>query len=197
MSELEKEKDCVSLKEDKALFITLHLNAKLQPVDRGDIYEDSLGDLLEEIQLGYVDGGGTLLSKTGEVENCDVEIVLNRREDIDKLTEIVNAMRVPKGSSLQIQEGEDIAVGNLEGMAIYFNGTELPPEVYETCDINYAISEIESLLDDKGAMYSYWEGPEDTAVYFYGESFKEMEKAVQSFTGTYPLCEKCRIIQIA
>ena len=75
MSELEKEKDCVSLKEDKALFITLHLNAKLQPVDRGDIYEDSLGDLLEEIQLGYVDGGGTLLSKTGEVENCDVEIV--------------------------------------------------------------------------------------------------------------------------
>lgn len=46
-------------------------------------------------------------------------------------------------------------------------------------------------------MYSYWEGPIYTALYFYGISFAEMKKKIEPFIATYPLCQKSRIEQIA
>ena len=178
-------------------FVTLHLHAKLQPTDRGDIYEDRLDAILGETGLGSVDGGGTLVDSDGEIESCDVEITLHRREDLDKLQEIVNAMCVPKGSLLQPQWEADRPVGNLEGMAVYFNGTELADEVYQQCDINEAISQMEKLMEGQGAMYSYWEGSRETAIYFYGDSFEKMKESILQFTREYPLCEKCRIVRIA
>ena len=95
--------------------------------------------------------------------------------------------------------GEDleVAVGRLEGLALYMNGTELHDEVYENCDINYAIDQMEELMGNIGSMYSYWEGPNDTAIYFYGDSFEEMKRCIEPFLNEYPLCQKCRIEHIA
>ena len=81
--------------------ITLNLNARLQPMHRGDL-EDALDELLEKSDIGFVDGGGTLMFPTGEVKTCDIELDLNdsSEETIAKLEKIIDALGVPKGSKL-------------------------------------------------------------------------------------------------
>ena len=178
--------------------LTLQLNARLQPLDRGDIYEDYIIEVLEENGVGSIDGGGTLLQENGEVEYCDIEITLEEgnEESIEFLLEVIEAIQVPKGSLLY-NEDVKYEVGTLEGLALYMNGTDLPDEVYRNCDINVVIEKLEELLEDSGEYYSYWEGPQDTALYFYGDSYEKMKKIMEPFLREYPLCQKCRVVQIA
>lgn len=178
--------------------ITLQLNARLQPMHRGDIYEDPIHDMLEEAGIGETTGGGTSMGANKEVQYCDVEIALknNEKETMDKLLQIIDEIGVPKGSFLKAQE-VNMPVGRLEGFVLYMNGTELPDEVYQTCDINYAIEQISNLLEGKGQFMSYNEHLNDTALYFYGTSFDEMTSIIKPFLDEYPLCAKCRVEQIA
>lgn len=88
-------------------------------------------------------------------------------------------------------------MGQLEGLALYVNGTELADEVYENCDINHVISTICELIEGKGDFYSYNEHLSDTALYFYGSSYQEMVEIITPFLQEYPLCEKSRLLQIA
>lgn len=184
--------------------VTLNLNARFQPMHRHDL-EDALEEILSKHKLGYVDGGGTMQSASGEIESCDIELMLkdNTEEGLTSLESIIEKLGVAKGSKLLLwnEADEDVwcerPVGNLEGMALYLNGTDLPAEVYQTSDINYVIEQTESLIKGIGAMYSWWEGPQNTALYFYGESYEKMLAAIKNFTEEYPLCQKCVITQIA
>lgn len=177
--------------------LTLKLNARLQPKHRFDL-EDALQEILEKEQMGEVTGGGTAQNPDGEIAYCDIEIHLanDNLEHVKWLAELLNKMGIPKGSVLQGIEPE-IEVGTLEGLAYYSNGTDLPDEVYETCDINYVIEQMEQAMEGIGSMYSYWEGPVYTALYFYGSSFAEMKKKIEPFIASYPLCQKSRMEQIA
>ncbi|HWV09054.1 MAG TPA: hypothetical protein VN156_05900, partial [Pseudomonas sp.] len=85
----------------------------------------------------------------------------------------------------------------LEGLAIYLNGTDLEKTVYEECDSNVVYSELDRLTEGNGRVYSYWQGPTETAFYLYGNSFTEMKHLITELVDTYPLCHKCRIEQIA
>lgn len=91
----------------------------------------------------------------------------------------------------------EIEVGTLEGLAYYSNGVDLPDEVYQTCDINYVIEQMEKAIEGIGRMYSYWEGNTYTALYFYGTSFAEVKEKIEPFIAVYPLYQKCHIEQIA
>ena len=182
--------------------ITLNLNARLQPMHRGDL-EDALDEVLEKLDIGFVDGGGTLMSPSGEVKSCDIELALNddSEETIAELEKILEALGIPTGSKLLWIGADDETierpVGSLEGMALYLNGTDLPDEVYESCDINYVAEQLESRMDGIGRLYSWWEGPENTALYFYGQSYEKMSAAIQDFIAEYPLCQKCAVERIA
>ena len=180
--------------------LTLNLNSRLQPMHRHDL-EDALQEILEKINLGEVMGGGTLQNpQTGEIESCDIEIHLNddKQDSINRLVELVNKIGIPKGSALLCMVPEfKIEVGTLEGLAYYGNGTELPDEVYESCDINHVIEQMTSAMENIGSFYSYWVWNVLTAMYFYGTSFVEMKQKIEPFIASYPLCQKCRIEQIA
>ena len=190
--------DIFRKKENDKYHLTLQLNARLLPLDRGELFEDPLNEALEGSKFGTTDGGGTMLQETGEIEFCDIEILLkdNNTENVDKLLQIIDRIGVPKGSLL-LGDGFEQTVGTLEGLALYLNGTELTEEVYQNCDINYVIEKINEVFSGSGQFYSYWEGPENTALYFYGVSFEEMKKRMASFLSEYPLCQKCRVEQIA
>lgn len=185
-----------------AYHITVHLNAKFQPNDRFEL-EDALQTVLEKLELGQIDGGGTAMLPSGEISSCDIEVYLKDSlpETIDKLAGILNHFGIPKDSKLQyqnaLQEAAEINIGTLEGLALYLNGTDLPKETYANCDINYVIEKLNELLQNSGQMYSYWEGPAETALYFYGDSYANMLNLMQPFLKDYPLCEKCRVVQIA
>jgi tetratricopeptide (TPR) repeat protein len=185
---------------ENGIYWVAQLNAKLQPIDRGEYFEDPLTEMLEENDLGHVSGGGTALKKGGEVDYCDIEInVSNTDERVSNaVVHFLNMLGAPKGSKLKIDNEHHITFGVTEGLAIYLNGTDLPESVYQDCDINFAYSELARLIEpDKGRVLSYWQGPSDTAFYLYGNSFETMKSLIADFVAEYPLCEKCRIEKVA
>ncbi len=179
--------------------LTLHLNSRLRPMHRFEL-EDVIQEILKKEQIGEVSGGGTALNPDGEIVSCDIDIHLNedKQDNINYLVDVLKQLGIPKGSALLgIEPALKIEVGTLEGLAFYTNGTELPEEVYKTCDINYVVEQMELAMHGIGRLYSYWEGNTYTALYFYGNSYAEMKQKIEPFIATYPLCQKSRIEQIA
>lgn len=183
------------------VFAYARINARVLPMDRGERYEDPLMEALEENGLAEVTGGGTMQAASGEILYCGIDLDLF---DVEKavpfVCEFLGECGAPIGSKLEYeQDGKSVEVpfGFLEGLAIYFNGTELPSEVYETCDINHVFDEINRLLDDRGEIQGHWQGPTETALYLYGYYAEEMKERIASFMAEYPLCQRARYAVIA
>ncbi|MEX5791352.1 hypothetical protein AB6H32_07965 [Providencia hangzhouensis] len=61
--------------------ITVTLNARLEPIRRGDL-EDAFNEVMKSMGKNiHVTGGGTLLSDNGEAQECDIEIALEEASD--------------------------------------------------------------------------------------------------------------------
>ncbi|MDR2874926.1 MAG: hypothetical protein LBV44_03220 [Methylobacillus sp.] len=181
-------------------FITAQLNAKLQPLHRGDLFEDPLDAFLQEHGLGQTSGGGTLLENDGEVAYCDVEIEVESlsEQTLQRVIGELERLGAPQGSWLKFGgERADIPLGKLEGLGVYLNGTDLPPEVYRECDSNVVYSELEKRIEGMGSIFSWWDGATETALYLYGDSFAAMRDRIADFLADYPLCQRCRVVQIA
>jgi hypothetical protein len=183
-------------------YIVAQLNDKIMPIDRGDVYEDPLDELLKNKGYGSISGGGTLQSKSGEIEYCDVEIEIIKddltKEEISELIETLEALGAPKGSKLIIEKtNEHINFGKLEGLAIYLDGINLSDEVYKNSDSAAIASEIRRLANIKSDVLRYWQGNTETALYFYGESFIDMKNSINEFISSNPECENARVEQIA
>lgn len=181
----------------KTHFITITLNARLQPQHRGDL-EDALTKILERYSIGHVSGGGSLLTDEGEISECDIEV-----EAIDVSEQAVGHILgflantlAPKGSRLRVGD-RTIPFGHQEGLALYLNGTDLPDNVYQDNDINVVWSEVDKALGEEGSIHSYYQGNKETALYLYGNSFSAMQALIQPFIEEYPLCQRCRVEQIA
>lgn len=189
---------------DEFFVMTLNLNARLQPFVR-DKLEDAVNEMLEKANIGETDGGGTLMEKSGEISECDVFFNLRKEcfdNDLNAAMEmavrIVSGFGylVPQGSSI-ICEGVVCKVGTAEGLALYLDGVNLEEKVYKECSTDHIIEEMEKRFNGKGHFMSHWTGAEETALYFYGDSYDEMYEIVDDFAADYPLCENCRIIRIA
>ena len=181
-------------------FVVVTINARLQPMHRGEIYEDPLDEVLTRESVGEVSGGGTLQSQSGEIEHCDVEIKVNNSSDesVELVKLSLEKIGTPKGSKIRVEAtGSEIEFGTLEGLAIYLNGTDLEAEVYTNSDSNHVYSELDRLTLGVGKVFSYWQGSTDTAFYLYGTSFSQMKELISELVDNYPLCQKCRIEQIA
>src|SRR5262245_27897189 len=130
------------------------LNARILPLDRGDRYEDPLSEALAENGYAEVTGGGTGMLPSGEIDYCGLDIdIYDVEKGVPFICDFLANRGAPRGSALQFeQNGEKVEVpfGFLEGLAIYLNGTDLPDEVYEKCDINELYEELNRLLGDRG-----------------------------------------------
>jgi hypothetical protein len=180
--------------------VIARLNARVQPVDRCGIWQDPLHDLLVADGVGEVTGGGAQVGPLGEIVSCDVELGIHDTSEmtLQVIADALSQLGAPKGSRLLPGDpAREITFGQNEGLAIYLNGTELPEEVYEQSDVNFVWSEFDRLLGSAGKIYSYWEGPAETALYMYGPSFETMKQRIAQFMVAYPLCRKSRVEQIA
>lgn len=189
-------------KEENQEFIIITLNDKIQPIDRGDFYEDPLDEFIKQKQIGEITGGGTMQAENGEIEFVDIEIQLNHGVDSknasETILEFLKTKNPPKNSKLKIEStNEDIPFGTSEGLGIYLDGQNLEPETYEKCDSNFVVSEIKRLIGDESEIVRFWEFPEKTALYFYGKSYEEMKEQIKNFVNEYPLCKNAEIKQIA
>ena len=176
------------------------LNAKLQPIHRGEL-EDAFDDLMQRKGFGMrVVGGGTLQEESGEIAHCDIEIEVDELNDenVQLVVRALESMLAPKGSRLHIPAQDRVLdFGRHEGLALYINGTDLPSEVYANSDINFVFQECDRLLEGVAFVNSHWEGASETALYMYGKDFETMRKMIEPLLNTYPLCQKCRVEQIA
>ena len=180
--------------------VVARLNDRAQPMDRGELYEDPLDEVLKKLRAGSVAGGGTQLSEDKEVEFCEIEIAVREpaTEIIPLIQQTLEKLGAPKGSKLLLESpGEELSLGNNEGLAVYLNGTDLPDEVYAECDSNFVYSEFNRLLGAEGKVHSHWQSPTETALYMYGPSFEKMKDRLAEFLNSYPLCQRARVVQIA
>ncbi|QBH98143.1 hypothetical protein EKN56_18180 [Limnobaculum zhutongyuii] len=178
-------------------FITITLNAKLQPMHRADL-DDALSIVLDKQNIGDICGGGSLLEDNGEIQECNIEIeaIDSSEQAIEHILSFLKNTLSPKGSRLRIGD-KVIPFGEHEGLGLYLNGTDLPDEVYQNCDINEAWAEIEKLLGDEGSIHSYYQGNTETALYIYGNQFEVMYQLIKPYLDSYPLCQQCRVVKIA
>ncbi|MDR1083986.1 MAG: hypothetical protein LBP22_03795 [Deltaproteobacteria bacterium] len=192
-------------------YATLVLNMKLQPMHRFEYIEEELDRILGEPELGYTAGGGTMVMDNGEVEMCEVEMDLfsAEEEDLKQVLSLVKELPLAKGSILKMwAAGDDrtgpgevteYPVGDMEGLAIYLNGQDLPEKVYRNNTPDEIIEALEKALSANGpTVYSYWEGPSETALYFYSNlPYSQMLKLAEPIIAKNPLCQKCRVDQVA
>ena len=180
--------------------VIARLNARAQPLDRGEVFEDPLSDILQAAGIGEVTGGGTLLGEEGEIEFCDLEIMVPEATDavLGAIREALEGLGAPKGSRLIWNDGaNELKIGTFEGLAVYLNGTDLPDAVYEQSDASFVYEELGRLVGSEGRVVSHWGGPRETALYLYGRSAATMLARIRPFLHTYPLCDKARIVTIA
>ncbi|MGI9395059.1 MAG: hypothetical protein ACR2OY_10480 [Boseongicola sp.] len=180
--------------------IVARLNARVQPIDRGEYFEDPLDEVLKSKGIGEVTGGGTQLADEPDgIEFVDVEIYAKDASDEVKSTVIaaLEGFGAPKGSKLLIEGQEDTPFGLLEGMGLFLNGTDLPDEVYANSDVNESIAKLRELLNGKGEFRGHWEGSQETALYFYGRSYESMVSCVRNYLDEEPSFDRTRVVQIA
>lgn len=182
-------------KKETYISITLQMNAKLQPMHRAD-FEDMVENVLKEKNAGEIVGGGSLLLPTGEISCCDIEFSILENQ-VDSFISFLNQIHlIPKGSKILMNHTE-MSIGTYEGLGLYLNGTDLPVEVYQSSDINQLIEQLDTELDGIAVRLSHWEGNAETALYYYGPCYEKMKEKILLITQKHPLCEKCRIEQIA
>ena len=178
------------------------LNARLPGPQRGDRYEDPLADWLEVRFPGSrVTAGGTMRSPEGEPFSCGVraDVEGDSAEVLEAVCAFIEAVGAPRGSSVTVAGLEPRPVGTLEGLAVYLNGHGLPESVYAEHDVNELVDHLHAALvgDGAGRIQAFWEGPETTALYVYGESAVAMTAALSPVLEVEPLAQGSRLERIA
>lgn len=187
-------------RKPQPVVITVTLNARLRPMNRGQL-EDAFDDVCKKHGVdACVVGGGTLLAENGEIEACDIKVQLGDASDenVDYLRRVFTRMLAPIGSRIHLpDQDEPIEFGEHQGLALYLHGSDPPDTVYNASDINHVFDECGRLLGDMGMINSHWEGSTETALYMYGKDFEQMHSAIRPFLDSYPLCQQCRVERIA
>jgi len=179
--------------------MSISLNARLRPLDRGARYEIPLKEILSTSMPGSrVTGAGTLLSAEREplASDIDLDIEGDAPQALDLVTGTLEAAGAPRGSRARLDEGGPVPFGVTEGLAIYLNGTDLPGEVYASSDINDLIATLSARLGTEGDMQSWWQGPRETALYLYGPSAARMAELTADVLARFPLAQRCRIVPL-
>ena len=180
-------------------FVYAKLWEPIQPIDRGERYEDPLAEVLEERELGEVTGGGTQFSADYEIifAGIDIELV-NLDEGLEATRVLLEQRGAPRGSVLEFQRDgikETVSFGVVEAVAVYLDGISLPDNVYSSCDTNVLADQLIEVLGlDGGEIRGSWMGPEETAIYLYGANAEDLFTRIEPVLLAYPACQNARVV---
>jgi hypothetical protein len=180
--------------------VSVRLAESIQPVNRGERYEEPLGEALAEHELGAVTGGGSQLSAEGEIRFVRLDLQLaNLDRAVTLVRRVVEEAGAPIGSTIEFEDdgrAETIEIGTHQAVAIYLDGASLPDEVYEQSDVNVLAGAIGAALENGtlGELRDYWEGSTETALYLYGPNAERVFAAVEPVLRGYPLGQNARVV---
>jgi hypothetical protein len=168
----------------------------IEPIDRGDRYEDPLDAVLELANIGRVTGGGSQLSELGGIEYAEIEIELANLDGA--LRVVVDALEnagAPQGSELiDAADGRMLRqFGTQQCLAIFLDGTTLPEEVYANLDFDALVAELGAAAGD-GSNRGFWQGPEETGVFFFGPDAEAMFARVEPVLRRLPIGQNARVV---
>ncbi len=176
----------------------LVLREPLQPKHRHQRYEDRLSRAFRRGAPGSaVVGGGTELGADGEPTSAEIEVrlVANTDVNVDLVVSTLEARGAPSGSELRIDGRPAVAFGRTLGVGLYLNGVDLDDEVYATSDVNVLIKDLERSTKPIGAeLHSWWEGPRETAVYFYGHDRNQLRDRIATSSARHRLADRSRLV---
>lgn len=182
--------------------IYLLINAKLQPYLRGDL-EDNLASIFDEYGVeAEIIGGGTFLNDDNTISSCDISIAVDGAENFEKIIDLLTRLPFPKGSSYTVTtyededcekpvEGEKIDIGNLDCLAVELDAE---PEAYEGDVLDDVIDAMLDVLD--AILWSYDYKENNVILYFYGDSFSDMQKCLDGFENNFKLCKGMKVYKI-
>ena len=168
----------------------------IEPLDRGDRYEEPLHAVLENGKLGRVTGGGSQLNELGGIEYADLEIELANLDDALKtVVDTLEQAGAPQGSELiLLSDGRVLGeFGRQQCLAIYLDGVTLPDEVYADLDFEAVVSEIGAAAGE-GSYRGFWQGPEETGIYYFGPDAEAMFGRVEPVLRRLPIGQNARVV---
>jgi hypothetical protein len=173
------------------------LHEYIEPMDRGDRYEDPLSERLQQENIGEVTGGGSQMDENFKIKYVELEIYLaNLDGAVTRLLAILEEIGAPKGSELIYHKDDKeqrIKFGRTEGLALILDA-KLAPELWEkhAQEVWPTLQEILS-KNGVGELHGTYANDEVTEIYIYGDSRSEIEKELLNFRETFPLCKNSKL----
>ena len=176
--------------------VVARLYEHIEPIDRGDRYEDPLQTVLDDTDVGRVTGGGSQLNELGGIDYADVEIELANLDDALRIvSEALEKSGAPQGSELIHAKDNRVLreFGTHQCLAIYLDGASLPDEVYANLDFDAVVSEIGAAAGPD-SCHGFWQGSEETGIFFFGSDADEMFGRVEPVIRTLPIAQNARVV---
>ena len=174
--------------------VTARLYEHIEPLDRGERYEDPLDAALREAGVGEVTGGGSQLGELGEIEFADIEIVVS---DVDAalpvITEALEKAGAPAGSQLLGPEAVLREFGTRQSVAVYLDGVSLPDEVYANLDFEETIGRLTEAAGTD-SYHGYWQGAQETGLFFFGDDAEAMCSRIEAVLRQMPIGQNARVV---
>jgi hypothetical protein len=177
--------------------VIARLYEHIEPIDRGERYEDPLQARLDQRgSLGSVTGGGTQLNEHGGIAHADIEIALaDLDQAVGMVVEALEAAGAPQGSELigVSKSGVLREFGTQQCVAIFLDGVTLPDEVYETLDFDATVRDLGAAASDT-SYRGFWQGAEETGLFFYGPDAEALFARVEPVLRRLPIGQNARVV---
>jgi hypothetical protein len=168
----------------------------IEPIDRGDRYEDPLDAALKSRRVGQVTGGGSQLNDLGEITHADVEIELANLDDaVGLAADVLEAAGAPQGSELISASDARVLreFGKQQCLAIYLDGTSLPDSVYAELDFGAVVEELGAAAGDQ-SYRGFSQGAQETGIFFFGPDAEAMFTRVEPVLRRLPIGQNARVV---
>jgi hypothetical protein len=167
----------------------------IEPINRGDRYEDPLYDAIEG--AGDVIGGGSQLSPGSGIEYVNIEMKLASLDSIPLVKSTLEAQGVPKGSELSYTvDGSEVVdeFGVAECVAVFLDGVGLPDSVYQATDIDELARQLSDAMGEYGEIRASWAGQTETSIHLFGHDAEDVYSRIEPILKSYPLCQNARVV---
>jgi hypothetical protein len=184
---------------DMSQFAAVKIWECINQITRTMRYEIPLASALQAHRAGTITGVGAVMTRELEIEHVEFQLLADNLEkaiEVSKLT--LEQAGAPTCSEISYPgNGKDevLCFGQMEGMAIYLDGVNLPDKVYDTCSSQGLADLIYGPLTTVGGeIRGSWVGPSETAIYLYGPNAEHIFSVIEPIVATYPLCQNARLV---
>jgi hypothetical protein len=181
---------------DASHFVLARVYEHIEPIDRGERYEDPLQAALDKAGAGRVTGGGSQLNALGGIAHADIELELANLDDALRIVAAtLEAQGAPQGSELIVASQNRVVreFGTQQCVAVFLDGIGLPDEVYANLDFDAVLEELGKAAGDK-SFRGTWQGSQETGLFFFGPDADAMFARMEPVLRRLPIGQNARVV---